>query len=137
MTQAVNNRTGWTSLMRWVARIVALAAVGLFVSFAVEVGARAFLTLSWGPQGIPLLIAVVVALAGLLVAWHWELAGSIVAMAGVAAIMALVCIGSGTDMFYCAFLFTLPLLVAGALFLGCCWRTRVKATQEAQVLRRA
>jgi hypothetical protein len=117
--------------MRWIARIVALIAVGLFVYFAVEMGARVFPTLTWGPQGIPLLIAVVVALAGLLVAWRWELVGGIMTVAGVAAIMALVCIGSGTDMFYCAFLFTLPLLVAGALFLGCCWRTRVRTAQEA------
>ena len=131
MTEAKQAGNGWTSLMRWIARIVALVAIGLFVFFAVEMGTRVFPTLSWGPQGIPLLIAVVVALAGLLVAWRWELVGGIMTVAGVAAIMALVCIGSGTDMFYCAFLFTLPLLVAGALFLGCCWRTRVKATREA------
>jgi hypothetical protein len=52
-------------------------------------------------------------------------------VAGVAGIMALVCVGSGTDMLFCAFLFTLPLLVAGALYLGCCYRTRMaKVAQE-------
>lgn len=124
MTQAKNEGNGWTSSMRWVARLLALVAIGLFVFFAVEFGARVFPSLSWGPQGIPLMVAVVVALAGLLVAWRWELVGGIMAVGGVAAIIALVCLGSGGDMFLCAFLFTLPLLVAGALFLGCCWRTR-------------
>jgi hypothetical protein len=53
------------------------------------------------------------------------------AVAGVAAIMGLICLGSGTDMLFCAFLFTLPLLLAGALFLGCCWRTRTtRVAQE-------
>lgn len=125
MANAEKAGNGWTSVIRWVARLLALVAVGLFVFFAVEFGAQVFPSLSWGPQGIPLLVAVVVALAGLLVAWRWELVGGVMTVVGVAAIMALVCIGSGTDMFYCAFLFTLPLLVAGALFLGCCWRTRV------------
>jgi hypothetical protein len=117
--------------MRWIARILALVAVGLFVFFAVELGAKVFPTLSWGPQGIPLLVALVVALAGVLVAWRWELVGGLMTVAGVAAIMGLVCLGSGIDMFYCAFLFTLPLLLAGGLFLACCWRTRGRSTQEA------
>ena len=130
MTEVQKKGNGGTKAMRWVARFLALIAVGLFVFFAVELGAKVFPALSWGPQGIPLLVAVVVALAGVLVAWRWELVGGVMTVAGVAAIMALVCLGSGTDMFFCAFLFTLPLLLAGALFLGCCWRTRVRTTQE-------
>ena len=122
---------GSTTAMRWTARILALLAVGLFVFFAIDLGARVFPELSWGPQGIPLLIVVGVALAGVIVAWRWELVGGIMTVAGVAGIMALVCLGSGTDMLFCAFLFTLPLLVAGALYLACCWRTRMtKVAQE-------
>jgi hypothetical protein len=76
-------------------------------------------------------VVLAVALAGVIVAWRWELVGGIMTVAGVAGIMALVCLGSGTDMLFCAFLFTLPLLVAGALYLGCCWRTRMaKVAQE-------
>jgi hypothetical protein len=131
MTEVKQTGNGGTTAMRWAARLLALVAVGLFVFFALELGAKVFPTLSWGPQGIPLLVAVAVALVGVLVAWHWELAGGMMAVAGVAAIMGLVCLGSGTDMLFCAFLFTLPLLLAGALFLGCCWRTRVRTAQEA------
>jgi hypothetical protein len=131
MSNVQQKRDGSTTAMRWTARILALLAVGLFVFFAVEVGGRVFPTLSWGPQGIPLLVALIVALAGVVVAWRWELVGGIMTVAGVAAIMALVCAGSGTDMLFCAFLFTLPLLVAGALYLGCCWRARMaKVAQE-------
>ncbi|MFN2218680.1 MAG: hypothetical protein ACK2UA_08745 [Anaerolineae bacterium] len=131
MANDLQERNGSTSAMRWTARVLALVAVGLFVYFAVDFGGTVFPTLSWGPQGIPLLVAVVVALAGVLVAWRWELVGGIMAVAGVAGIMALVCLGSGMDMLFCAFLFTLPLLLAGVLYLGCCWRTKsVKVAQE-------
>jgi hypothetical protein len=131
MANDLQERNGSTSAMRWTARLLALVAIGLFVYFAVDFGARVFPALSWGPQGIPLLVVVGIALAGVLVAWRWELVGGIMTLAGVAGIMALVCLGSGTDMLFCAFLFTLPLLVAGALYLGCCWRTKsVKVAQE-------
>jgi hypothetical protein len=131
MSKVKQKRDGSTTAMRWTARILALLAVGLFVFFAVDLGARVFPTLSWGPQGIPLMIVLAVALAGVVVAWRWELIGGIMTVAGVAGIMALVCVGSGTDMLFCAFLFTLPLLVAGALYLGCCYRTRMaKVAQE-------
>ena len=131
MSKVEQTRDGSTTAMRWVARILALLAVGLFVFFAVGLGSRVFPTLSWGPQGFPLMIALAVALAGVVVAWRWELVGGIMTVAGVAGIIGLVCAGSGTDMLFCAFLFTLPLLVAGILYLGCCWRTRMaKVAQE-------
>ena len=130
MSKVQQTGDGSTTAMRWTARILALLAVGLFVFFAIDLGARVFPTLRWGPQGIPLLVVLGVALAGVLVAWRWELVGGIMTVAGVAGIMALVCLGSGTDMLFCAFLFTLPLLIAGALYLGCCWRTRM--TEVAQ-----
>jgi peptidoglycan/LPS O-acetylase OafA/YrhL len=131
MSKDSQERNGSTTMMRWIARILALVAVGLFVFFAIDFGARVFPTLSWGPQGIPLLVALGIALAGVLVAWRWELVGGIMTVAGAAGIMGLVCLGSGTDMLFCAFLFTLPLLVAGVLYLGCCARTRLaKVAQE-------
>ena len=118
----------WTAAMRWTARLLALIAAGLFVFFAVEFGAKVFPSLSLlRPQGIPLLIVVLVTLVGALIAWRWELVGGIMTLVGAALAIALVCAGSGTDMFFCAFLFTLPLLVAGALYLACCWRTRTAA----------
>ena len=130
MTEVQQTGQGPTTAMRWTARILALLAVGLFVFFAVDLGARVFPTLRWGPQGIPLLIVVGIALAGVLVAWRWELVGGIMTVAGATGIVALVCLGSGMDMLFCAFLFSLPLYVAGALYLGCCWRTRALGFAE-------
>jgi hypothetical protein len=89
-------------------------------------------TLSWEPQGIPLLVALVVAITGVLIAWKWELVGGALSIGGSLAIIGLVCAGSGADMLFCALLFTLPILVAGALYLGCCWRKRAASrAQEA------
>jgi hypothetical protein len=109
--------------MRWAARVLALIAVGLFAYSVVEFGANVFPALTGtSPQGIPLLIALLLALTGVVIAWRWELIGGIIAVAASAAIVAMVCAGSGLDMAYCAAIFVLPLLLAGALYLGCCWR---------------
>jgi uncharacterized membrane protein (GlpM family) len=117
--------SGWTGPMRWTARILALIAGGLFLYFAVEFGARVFSDLSLtSPQGLPLLMGLLVALLGALIAWRWEMVGGLMAVGGAFAVITLVCAGSGFDMLYCAFLFTLPLLVAGVLYLSCCWRTQ-------------
>jgi len=116
---------GWTGLLRWTARILALIAGGLFVYFAAEFGVKVLTSLSLtSPQGLPLLLGLLVALLGALIAWHWELAGGVMAVAGAVTVMALACVGSGFSMLYCAFLFTLPLLAAGVLYLTCFWRTR-------------
>lgn len=122
----VQKKNGWTSTMRWAARLIGLVAAGLFVAFLIVSGSFVVSEAQWtSPQGLPLAVALVVAVAGVLVAWRWELVGGLMAMGGSVAIMALVCAGSGMDMFYCSFLFTLPLLLAGALYLGCCARQRV------------
>jgi hypothetical protein len=81
--------------------------------------------LSWGsPQGIPLLLVLLGALAGLLVAWRWEVIGGLMSVIGAAIIFGLVCLGSGLDMSLCAFYFTLPLFLSGLLNLGAFWRTQ-------------
>ena len=125
MTAIRKRGSGWTTAMRWLARLLAVASLGLFVLFAVECGPTALASLSWSsPQGMPLLVALLVALAGVVIAWRWELVGGALAVGGAVAIMALVCAGSGFELFRCALLFTAPLLLAGALYMGCCWRKR-------------
>ena len=126
MTADRKSESQWTTgLMRWTARILALVAGGLFVYFAVEFGAEVFSSLSLtSPQGIPLLLGLSVAILGTLIAWKRELIGGLMAVTGAVIVVALVCIGSGLDMLFSAFLFTLPLLIAGTLYLACCWKTR-------------
>lgn len=125
MTMVQKGGNGWTGLMRWTARILALIGGGLFLYFVVEAGSEVLPSLSWSnPQGVPLLLGLLVGLVGTFIAWRWELVGGAMAVAGAAIVMALVCVGSGLDMLFCATLFTSPLLIAGALYLGCCWRKR-------------
>jgi peptidoglycan/LPS O-acetylase OafA/YrhL len=124
-------KNGWTGVMRWMARILALLVIGLFVLFLAESGTAIISQLSFGdPQGHPVLIALVVALAGVTVAWRWELVGGIMSIAGSLAIIGLVCIGSGTGMFLCSLFFTAPLLLAGSLYLTCCYGTRAHTTAQ-------
>lgn len=111
--------------MRWAGRIVGLIAVGLFLLFLTETGARILPELSWGnPQGIPLLLAMTVAVAGVLVTWALELIGGLMTLIGAVAIPILVYLGSGLSLLLAALILSLPLLICGGLCLGCCWRTR-------------
>ncbi len=128
MTKGQSTGDGWTQTMRWTARILALVAVALFGLFLAQSGASRLPALSWtSPQGLPLLVVLIAALVGVLIGWRWELVGGILTMVAAAAIIAQTCLGSGTDMFLCSLFFTLPLLVSGVLYLGCCWRTRTVA----------
>lgn len=133
MTAGQSARNGWTQAMRWAARILSLVAIALFGLYLAQSGASRLSAMSWtNPQGLPLFIALLVALAGVLIAWRWELVGGIVTIVGAVAIIAQTCLGSGPVMFLCSLFFTLPLLVAGVLYLICCWRTQTSATlQEA------
>ncbi len=131
MTQVQKAENGWTQTMRWTARIVGLIAVGLFVAFLVVSGKTVFSTFSWlSWQGLPVLIALLAAIMGVIVAWRWELVGGTMTIVGALAIIGLVCLGSGGDMFLCSLFFTLPLLASGALYLGCCARTRLVGAEQ-------
>ena len=124
MKDASISEDSGTVIIRWFARLLALGVTALFVYAAQEFGSSILSALNWEPQGWPLLIGLTVALAGLWLAWRWELAGGVMAVAGGTGIMLLVCVGSGADMLLCALLFALPVLVAGGLYLACCWRSR-------------
>jgi hypothetical protein len=128
MAQDQKAGNGWTTATRWAARLIGLAAVGLFAAFVYTSGTTVIPTLSLASvQGLPLLFALVLALAGVLVAWRWERTGGIMTLAGAVAIIGLVCLGSGTDMLLCSVFFAGPLLVAGTLFLASCYRTESMA----------
>jgi hypothetical protein len=118
--------TGW---MRWIARLGSLLMAALFVLFVTGPGARLYATLSWSsPRGMPLLVILGVTTLSALVAWRWEMIGGLAAVVGAAAVAALVYFGSGGDRFASLLMVALPLLVVGALFLGCCRRARSSRT---------
>ena len=119
--------------MRWAGRTIGLISVGLFLLFLTETGARIIPELTWGsPQGIPLLLAMIVAVTGVLVAWFVELVGGLMTFVGAVAIPILVFLGSGLSLLVAALILSLPLLMCGGLCLGCCWRTR-RASVSQQV----
>ena len=114
-----------TTAMRWAGRIIGLMALSLFLLFLIETGARILPELTWSnPQGIPLLLAMIVAVAGVLVGWILELIGGLMTLIGAVAIPVLVYLGSGPTLLLAALILSLPLLMCGGLCLGCCWRTR-------------
>jgi hypothetical protein len=111
--------------MRWASRIIGLIAVALFLLFLTETGALILPELTWSsPQGIPLLLAMIVAVAGVLLGWILELVGGLMTVVGAIAIPILVFLGSGPSLLLAALILSLPLLTCGGLCLGCCWRTR-------------
>ncbi|MGD2206122.1 MAG: hypothetical protein PVH17_05025 [Anaerolineae bacterium] len=131
MTGIQEATSGWATAMRWVARLLGLVAVGLFALFISASGASVLPALTWSsPQGVPLLLFLLAALVGVLIAWRRELVGGVMAVVGAVGILALVCLGSGFDMLLCALFFTLPLLIAGILYLGCCWKKRTTTSPQ-------
>jgi peptidoglycan/LPS O-acetylase OafA/YrhL len=126
-----NMNDGLTKGLRWSARVVGLFAIGLFLLFLVESGARIIPALSWSsPRGMPLLIAMIVAALGVLVAWRWELVGGAMAVVGAVAIFFLVYAGGGAHLFRAALILIVPLVVPGILFLVCHLRTRPSPPSE-------
>ncbi len=116
--------------LRWVARSIGLCVAALFVFFMIDSGARLIPALPWTePQGMPLFLVLLAAVAGLLLAWRYEAVGGLLAVAGALVILALVFLGSGPSMLLGALFFTLPLLVAGCLYLGC-WQSEAGLDQQ-------
>ncbi|MFC2046614.1 hypothetical protein ACFLTC_03735, partial [Chloroflexota bacterium] len=96
--------------------------------------------LTWtSPLGMPLLVALAVAVAGVLIAWRWEMAGGAMALLGGLGIMGLVYAGSGPESLLAALLLAFPMLVAGVLFLGfgLAMRVSLQERQDTRPVRRA
>lgn len=138
MTTNSEIRNWVTKGMRWSARVVALLANGLFVLFLVESGPRVIPELSWSsPQGMPLLLAMIVAAVGMLIAWRWEMVGGAMAVGAAVAIAVLVLLGSGTVLLRATIIMILPLLVSGALFIVCYRRSRPSPPAEEVLIKEA
>jgi hypothetical protein len=69
-----------TAILRWIARLSSLALVTLFVAIAIGEGPPPLWPLSIHTL---LFCLLVLCLAGLLVAWRWELVGGLIALAGI------------------------------------------------------
>ena len=125
MVASEKNGGGLTKAMRNSARGVGLLASGLFLLFLADSGLSLLSTLSWtNARGMPLFLALTVAVAGVLIAWRWETVGGALAVIGALAVVQLVYLGAELAMVPAAGMLVLPPLVAGILYLTCGWRTR-------------
>jgi hypothetical protein len=114
---------GLRNTMRSSARLIGLFSIGLYFLFIIESGVRIVPSLSWTEfRGMPLFLALTVAVVGLVIAWGWEALGGFLALAGGASILTLAYTASGPGMTFTAALLALPLLTAGLLHLaGAVW----------------
>ena len=91
MAQATPPGHGGLKSARWIARILGLAVLLLFLWFLAYAGAKVIPSLAWGdPQGVPLFAVLVAAVSGVLFAWRWELFGGLLALLGAVAIVVLI-----------------------------------------------
>lgn len=105
--------------VRWCARAVGLVATAFLFLFIFQTRPSALSALPWiSPTGKPL-FSVLMAVVGVLVAWRWETTGGVMALAASLAIVFLVYLRFGTARVFPAFTVAAPLLIAGAMFLGC------------------
>ena len=126
---------GFRNTIRSSARLIGLFSIGLYFLFIIESGARIVPALSWSNfRGMPLFLALTMAVVGLVIAWRREALGGFLALVGGASILTLVYLASGAGMTFTAALLAWPLLASGLLYLiGSVW-TRLAAQPAAYTL---
>ncbi|HZD10459.1 MAG TPA: hypothetical protein VE553_03885 [Candidatus Binatia bacterium] len=77
--------------------------------------------------GLLVFVLLVSATLGLLLAWRWEGAGSLIAILSALILAGVVYFTAARNRMVAAFVYSSPFLVAGGLFLACWWRRRLRA----------
>ena len=128
-TKQISSRV--RTVMRWSARAIGLFSIGLYFLFIIDSGLRIVPMLSWSEwRGMPLFLALTVAILGLIIASGWQALGGLSALAGGASIVALAYAGSGPGLTFTAALLAMPLLTAGLLHLVCSVWNRLSPQPE-------
>ena len=111
--------------VRWFARLLAILVSGPFFYFLIFRSGEVVPRLSWtAPNEIPLLIAWLAVVAGLLMSWRWEMIGGLVMAGAAIAIGILGYLGCGAGELPTCTLVAGPYLLTGLLLLSCCWGRR-------------
>ncbi len=119
MTKVQRTTDDSACVLRGFALALGLLANMPFLLFLISSGAKVCPTLPWtSPRGAPLFLALTVALLGYLTAWRWVKIGGAMTMVSAVTICALVFLGSGRDLLPAALMISVPLFVAGCLFLA-------------------
>ena len=131
MTKVSKASNDLAKAILWPARAASLLVSGLFLLFVVESGARVVATLDWSsPRGMPLLLVLVLSVAGVNIAWRWANLGGTMAVAGGVTMIAFVTLASGPDDLLGVVMFAFPILFAGVLHLAYSLSVAVAARAE-------
>jgi hypothetical protein len=117
--------------LRWTAILLALLASGPFITFLLFRAGGVLPNLSWrAPNHMPLFLAWLAVMAGILVSLHWEMIGGLVMATSGIAVGVLGYLGCGSGELLTCTLVAGPYLVSGLLLLGCCWGKEQLASSE-------
>jgi hypothetical protein len=112
-------------IVRWIARVLAILVSGPFIYFLFFRSGEVLPELAWtAPNELPLFVAWVAVVIGILISWRWEMAGGLLTAAGALAIGVLGYLGCGAGELPTCTLVAGPYLLTGLLLLGCCWGRR-------------
>ncbi|MGD8967527.1 MAG: hypothetical protein PVI07_08465 [Anaerolineae bacterium] len=117
--------------VRWIARLLALLVSGPFVYFLLFRSGEVVPNLSWrAPNQMPLFLAWLAVIAGILLSWRWEMIGGLLTAVSAIAIGVLAYAGCGSGELLTCALVAGPYLLSGLLLLGCCWgKERVQSSE--------
>jgi hypothetical protein len=108
--------------VRWVARILALLVSGPFIYFLLFKSGEVVPELSWSaPNQMPLFVAWLAVVVGILMSWRWEMAGGLLTAASAILIGVFGYLGCGSGELLTCLIVAGPYLLSGLLLLGCCW----------------
>jgi hypothetical protein len=117
--------------LRWTAILLALLASGPFITFLLFRAGEVLPSLSWGaPNHMPLFVAWLAVIAGVLVSLRWEMIGGLVMATSAIAVGVLGYIGCGSGELLTCTLVAGPYVISGLLLLGSWWgRERIQASE--------
>jgi len=123
-------------VVRWSARVLALLVSAPFFYFLLFRSGEVVPGLSWtAANQMPLFLAWLAVIAGILMSWRWQMAGGLVTAVSAIAVGALAYAGCGASELPTCMVVAVPYLLSGLLLLGCCWgRERLdlsKSTEDA------
>lgn len=108
--------------VRWVARVLALLISLPFLYFLFFRSGEVLPRLSWSaPNEMPLFLAWLVVVAGILISLRWELVGGLLTAVAAILVGVLGYAGCGSDEIATCMVVAVPYLLSGALLLSCCW----------------
>lgn len=108
--------------VRWIARILALLMSVPFIYFLLFRSDQVVPKLSWRtPNQLPLFLAWVAIVVGILMSWRWEMLGGILIAVSAILIGVFGYLGCGSGELLTCLLVAGPYFLSGLLLLGCCW----------------